>query len=281
MNYKMIADSSANVFRFDALPYCSVPLKIINQGREYVDTPQLDVFSMLEDLKKSREGSSTSCPNVYDYLEAFEGGENIFVLTITSQLSGSWQAARQAGLDYEEEHPGCRVSVLDTLSVGPETHLIMEKLGELVAKELSFEEIDRELRRYRKTTRLAFSLESLENLARNGRVSPAVAKLVGVLGIRIVGRASDEGTLQQLHKCRGEKKALQAICEEMKERGYDGGKVQIDHCMNLKGAVELKELIRKDFPEAIVEIGTCGGLCSYYAEQGGILVGYEACYEID
>ena len=144
-----------------------------------------------------------------------------------------------------------------------------------MAQGLDFDEIDAQVRAYLATTRLAFSLESLENLARNGRVNPAVAKLVGVLGIRIVGRASDEGTLQQLHKCRGEKKALTAIFDEMKERGYCGGKVWIDHCLNLKAAMALKEIICNQFPDSDVRIGTCTGLCSYYAEQGGLLVGYE------
>jgi len=103
----------------------------------------------------------------------------------------------------------------------------------------------------------------------------AVAKLVGVMGIRIVGRASDEGTLQQLHKCRGEKKALAAVFDEMKSRGYCGGKVWIDHCLNLNAAMALKDIICHEFPNSSVKIGTCMGLCSYYAEHGGLLIGYE------
>ena len=123
-----------------------------------------------------------------------------------------------------EEHPDARVCVLDTLSVGPESHLIIDKLRELILQGLPFEEIEAQIREYMKKTHLLFSLESLENLARNGRTSPAVAKLVGVLGIRIVGKASDEGTLQPLHKCRGEKRALATIVDEMKKHGYCGGK---------------------------------------------------------
>lgn len=275
MKMRIVADSSANVFALPGADYAHVPLKIINQGREYVDAPGLDVFDMLESMKASREGSSTSCPNAYEWKEAFGKAEGVFAVTITSNLSGSCAAARAAAEDYMEENPGRRVSVIDTLSVGPEAHLVMEKLAELIAQGLSFDEIDARVRGYLTTTRLAFSLESLENLARNGRVSMAVAKLVGVMGIRIVGRASDEGTLQQLHKCRGEKKALTALFEEMKSRGYCGGKVWIDHCLNLKAAMALKELIRAEFPESNVQIGTCMGLCSYYAEQGGLLVGYE------
>ena len=275
MNYKIVADSSSNVFGLSGVDYAHVPLKILNQGVEYVDVPGLDVFGMLDAMKASREGSSTSCPNVYEWKEAFGDAEAVFAVTITSNLSGSYAAARTAAEDYMEEHPGRRVSVIDTLSVGPEAHLVLDKLVELMAQGLEFDEIDKQVRDYLKTTRLCFSLESIENLARNGRCSMAVAKLVGVMGIRIVGRASDEGTLQQLHKCRGEKKALLAVFDEMKSRGYCGGKVWIDHCLNLNAAMALKEAIRAEFPESVVHIGTCMGLCSYYAEHGGLLIGYE------
>ncbi len=275
MNYRIVADSSSNVFDLPGADYAHVPLKIINQGREYVDVPGLDVFGMLEDLKASREGSSTSCPNAYEWQEAFGDAEGVFAVTITGNLSGSYAAACAAADSYREEYPERRVSVIDTLSVGPEACLVMEKLNDLINIGLSFDEIDARIRAYLKTTRLAFSLESIENLARNGRCSMAVAKLVGVMGIRIVGRASDEGTLQQMHKCRGEKKALAALFEEMKERGYCGGRVQIDHCLNLNAAMALKEMICAEFSAADVHVGACKGLCSYYAEQGGLLVGYE------
>ena len=275
MNYKIVADSSSNVFELPGADYAHVPLKIINQGKEYVDAPGLDVFGMLDSMKASREGSSTSCPNAYEWEQAFGDADGVFAVTITSNLSGSCAAARAAADAWMEEHPGRRVSVLDTLSVGPEAGLVLEKLCELMQTELSFDEIDVQIRAYMKTTHLVFSLESLENMARNGRVSMTVAKLVGVMGIRIVGKASDEGTLQQLHKCRGEKKAIQTLFEEMKAHGYCGGKVRIDHCLNLNAAMALKETIRAEFPDSHVHIGTCMGLCSYYAEQGGFLVGYE------
>lgn len=275
MNYRIVADSSSNVFELPGADYAHVPLKIINQGVEYVDVPGLDVFGMLDAMKASREGSSTSCPNAFEWQEAFGDADGVFAVTITSNLSGSCAAARAAADAYMEEHPDRRVSVIDTLSVGPEAHLVLEKLAELMAEGLSFDEIDAQVRAYLKITRLCFSLESIENLARNGRCSMAVAKLVGVMGIRIVGRASDEGTLQQLHKCRGEKKALAAVFDEMKSRGFAGGRVWIDHCLNLNAAMALKDIICHEFPECDVRIGTCMGLCSFYAEQGGLLIGYE------
>ena len=98
----------------------------------------------------------------------------------------------------------------------------------------------------------------------------------GVLGIRAVGRASDVGTLEQLHKCRGEKKALETIFSEMVSRGFQGGKVRIAHCLNSPAATRLKESILNVFPKTDIRIEPTTALCSFYAEQGGLLVGFES-----
>ena len=124
-------------------------------------------------------------------------------------------------------------------------------------------------------TGLAFMLKSLKTFANNGRVSPLLAKAIGVLGICIVGKASDEGTLEPLHKCRGEKRSLETLADVLCEEGFAGGKVSIGHCQNEEGAEQLKTLIIAKHPQASVEIHKLKGLCSFYAEMGGILVGFE------
>ena len=82
-------------------------------------------------------------------------------------------------------------------------------------------------------------LESMQNLANNGRVKPLVAKLAGLMGIRVVGRASDKGDLEPLYKCRGEIKALEAIFQRLKDDGLKTGKVYIAHCFNENAGVRL------------------------------------------
>ena len=132
-----------------------------------------------------------------------------------------------------------------------------------------------ELQQYLCRTHLLFSLESLSNFAKNGRVSPALAAIANLLGIRIVGRASSEGELEPLHKCRGEARALDAIVQEMADRGFRGGRVHIDHAENEAAAQQLCHKLRLKFPGCKPTVGRCGALCSYYAERGGLLVGCE------
>lgn len=271
----IISDSSSNLLTFDGADYTSVPLKIISDSKEYVDDAALDVEAMVNEMGVSKERFTTSCPNAYDWAEAFAGKDDIFAITITSKLSGSYAAAVGAANDIIEENPNKNIHVIDSLSTGPEMQLIIEKLKELKEKGLPFKEIKEKITSYMQKTHLIFSLQSLANLAKNGRVSNTVAKLAGVLGIRIVGEAN-EGTLKPMHKCRGEKKTLETLKNDMLEAGFKGGKVRISHCLNLESAKELKESILKLFPKSDIKINICTALCSFYAEKGGLLVGFEA-----
>lgn len=275
MNYRIAVDSSCNLFSFPGVDFASVPLKIVTDKKEYVDDEKLDCALMLEELAAYKGRSGTACPNVGEWLEAFGQGERVFALAITSSLSGCYNACVQAKEVYEQTYPGRRVSCLDSLSAGPELVLIMEKLRELIGLGLDFEEIDRRIREYMKRTHLMFMLESVDNLAKNGRISPLAAKTVGVLGIRIMGRASDEGTLEQLHKCRGQAKALQAIVREMEVHGYAGGKLRIAHCFNDSGAKELQNMIKGSWPQTDSSIMPFTGLCTFYGEKGCIMAAFE------
>ncbi len=272
---KIVTDSSSDILELKNTDFQSAPLKIITAQKEYVDDTDLDVYEMVTDLLSYKGKSSTSCPNVGDWLAAFGDADEVFCVTITATLSGSYNAAMMAKKSYEESNPGKRVFVLNSLSTGPEMALIIEKIEELIVLGHSFDDICRETERYSKKTGLLFMLESMRNLANNGRVSPLVAKMAGILGIRVVGKASDKGDLEMLDKCRGETRALENIVHHLKELGLKSGKVKITHCFNENAAKALKELICKEFKKVRVDLGRCRGLCSFYAEKGGMLIGFE------
>ena len=275
MNRKIVSDSSCDLQKLLGLPIQTAPLKIITDNKEYTDDETLSVYEMVEDLQKYKGRSSTSCPNVEDWLNVFGDAHEIFCVTITGTLSGSYHSACLARDLYEELYPGKRVFVLDSLSTGPEMALLLEKLGALLKEDKSFDEICGSIRNYQQHTGLLFVLESMKNLANNGRVNPLTAKMAGLLGIRVVGRASEKGDLEALSKCRGEKKALDATVEHMSQLGYQGGEVLLHHCFNEEAAKNLKAHILEKFPQGNVRIAPCRGLCSFYAEKGGLLIGFE------
>ena len=275
--FRIVADSAADVLSLTNTDFAYASLKIITADREFIDNETLDVEEMTEFFDSYKGKSKTSCPNTADWLDAFEGADDIICVTITSGLSGSYNSACAAKKIYEDEHEGRRVFVLDSLSAGPEMKLAIEKIEEYALDGMDYEDICKNIDQYIKNTGLVFMLRSLKNFANNGRVSPVVAKIVGIAGICIVGKASDEGTLEPIHKCRGEMRSLENIVSHLESNGFSSGKVRIAHCSNLSAAERLKQMIRTRFKTADIQIYRHRGLCSFYAEKGGLLVGFEKC----
>ncbi|MBO5913358.1 MAG: DegV family protein [Clostridia bacterium] len=272
---KIVADSSADMEDIEGILFSRAAMKIITAEREFVDNGELDVAEMVDFLSRYKGKSSSSCPNASDWIEAFGEAKYVFCVPITATLSGSYNSAVMAKKDYEEKFPDRRVFVLNTLTAGPEMTLMALKLRELILEGLDFDSVCEQIERYMQNTGLLFMLASLKNFANNGRISPIVAKAVGLLGIRLVGKASDKGDLQPLDKCRGEKSALKTIISHLKSAGLKTGRVMIGHCFNEAAADELSTMIAKEFAEVQVEIHKLHGLCSFYAEKGGLLVGFE------
>ena len=272
---KIVADSGSDLLSLSDVPYSVASLKIMTDERQFVDDADLDVAELVNYLVSYKGKSTTACPGPEDWYSGFGDAKYVFTISITGNLSGSCNSSRIAAKDYEEEYPDRRVRVIDSLTAGPEMVLIIEKLRELILLGKSFDEVSAEIDEYMKTTGLLFVLESMQNLANNGRVSPLAAKAAGLLGIRAIGRASDIGTLEMLSKSRGEKRCAPDTYNAMKELGYKGGKVRIGNVLNPAFADKLKALIIAEYPEADVQIYGSRGLCSFYAEKGGLMVGFE------
>ena len=274
MKIKIVADSSANMHTLEGVDFASAPLTIRTADREFVDDASLDVLEMVDYLSKYKGKSGSACPGVGDWLDVFGDADEIYCVTIISTLSGSYNAAMTAKAQYEEENPGKKVFVLDSYSAGPGLKLLVEKMRDLILEGKDFETVCKEVLEYKeKRSCLLFCLESLKNLANNGRTSHAVAALCSVVGIRVVGDVKDG--LHPTDKCRGEKKAIATLFKNMKEKGYAGGTVIIDQCFNEGAAKALKAAICQEFASANVRIEKTMGLCSFYAEKGGLIIGFE------
>ena len=275
MKRKIVADSSCDMWELNGVDFAVAPMTISTDNKHYVDNQELDVHLMSEELAKYKGVSHTACPSVGSWLDCYEGFDEIFVITLTGAMSGTYNSAMTAKGIYEEENENVKVHVFDSLSTGPEMRLLIEKLKEMIDEDLPFEEIVEKGQDYLNHTRLFFALKSLHNFAMNGRVSKTVASAIGVLNISIFATASEEGTIQQISKCRGEKKVVKSMIEHLENAGYHGGKVRISHADNLKLAHNVRDKILELYPHADIIVYPMGGLCTYYAEKGGLLVGCE------
>lgn len=275
MKRKIVADSSCDMWELNGVDFAVAPITISTDNKHYIDNQELDVHLMSEELANYKGTSHTACPSVGSWLDCYEGFDEVFVITLTGTMSGTYNSAMTAKGIYEEENDNVKVHVFDSLSTGPEMRLLIEKLKEMIEEDLPFEEIVEKGQDYLNHSRLFFALKSLHNFAMNGRVSKAVASAIGVLNISIFATASEEGTIQQISKCRGEKKVVKSMIEHLEDAGYHGGKVRISHADNLKLAHNVRDKILELYPNADIIVYPMGGLCTYYAEIGGLLVGCE------
>lgn len=275
MAIKLIADSSCDMFELTGIDFTSVPLTIATEEQSFTDDKTLDIPKMLEYLAHYQGRSYSACPNVDAWCKAYAGGDEIYVVTLSSNISGTYGAAVSAAQIYKEENPHVKIHIFNTLSAGPEVRMLVQKIAQLHSEGKIFEEICQLGEAYMKKTRIFFSLQSFHNFAQNGRVNKAIAKIGGMLGIRIMATASDTGTIEIVDKCRGEKGNLKKFMENLEKAGYAGGKISLAHCQNPMFAQLLADQVRSVYPEASIEVYETGGLCSYYAEIGGILLGFE------
>lgn len=275
MKTRIISDSSCNIWELEGVDFKTVPLTISTDEKTFVDDEDINVHEMLDYLVEYKDRSYTACPSVDSWIESFEGADEIYVVTLTSGLSGTFNSALVAKKLYNEQNPNVNIYVVDSLSTSSEQLLIVEKIMALKKEGCSFGEVCEKIEKYKSRTRLFFAFKSLHNFAQNGRVPKILAQAIGVLGISIIGTASEEGKVKPISKCRGSKAVITNLVNQLKEAGYKGGRLNVCHVENEDLAVLFKQKVENIYPDADINIYPSRGLCAYYGERGGIMVGCE------
>lgn len=279
MKHAIIVDSSCDIniegnFLNDTFT-ARVPLKLRVGEKEYIDDADLDIVSFMNEMRACSQATGSAAPSPEEWYNAYKNADEIFAVTITSELSGSYSSAMVGKNMILEEYPDKKIHVFDSKSAGTGPAMIVRKIQECIEKNMSFEEVVETVHGYSKKIKTYFILESMDNLIKNGRVSVLAGKLAGILGIKILGQASDKGTIELLRKLRGKGLIYKRAVEDMCLNGYNGGKVIISHCFNPEKVDYVSEMIKESFPKAEIEVATTNGLCSYYAEEKGLIIAFE------
>ena len=279
MEWKIVVDTACDFREIpnkaENVTYERVPFSLQIEDKVFVDTLDLDIDKMMEEMYASSEPARSACPSPEAYLAAYRGAKNVIVLTLTGGMSGSYNSAIIGEKMLKEENEDVNIHIIDTLSAGGENDLYLLKINELIKEGLSFDEVVSEMRKYQENSKLIFVLEKVDNLVKNGRLNKLAAAVVGLLNMRMVGEASDEGTLHLLHKVRGEKKAVSTVVDEMIKAGYKGGRVVVTHRNNEDICKKIQDKLREKFSNIEFIIVPTSGICSFYGEEGGMLLGYE------
>lgn len=278
MTWKIVTDSGSTLRDIkdlsQTIDYEIVPLSIITDAEEILDTPDIDLDYFVEQVKQAQKTSS-ACPSPEMYRQAFGDQEQVICFTITGTLSGSFNSADVARQQILEENPDRQIHIFNTYSAGPEQDLLIKKAISLIEEGLAFDDVIEQLNAYHEKTDLLFLLESIQNLVKNGRVNKMIGSLVGLLNLRLVGERSRDGRIELANRARGTKKGLKILLEEMIDKGYQGGRVEIVHMNNASLAQTMADRIRERFADVVIDIRMGTALCYYYGEENGLMIGFE------
>lgn len=279
MSYKIIGDSCTDLTeelkKDDHVQV--VPLCIDIDGYLITDDETFDQKDFLKRIAASPNCPKSSCPSPDAYMKAFDGPEDhVYVVTLSSKLSGSFDSAMLAKRLYLEENPDKKIEVFDSKSASVGQTLIALKAIQLEEEGKSFEEVVRETTEFRDNLSTKFVLESLETLRKNGRLSNIKAIIASALNIKPVMRGTEEGSIEKVDQARGINKTLLLMADLIKKdaTNFTNRTLAIAHCNNYERAVFVKDEIMKRVPFKDYFICDTAGVSSLYANDGGIVVCY-------
>ena len=278
MSFHIVCDSCTDLTEEDLKKGCYtlVPLTLLVDGEEIIDDETFDQADFLAKVAASKESVKSACPAPESYMEAYSKADDIYVVTLSAELSGSYNSAVLGKNLYEEENGTKNIHVVNSRGAATTQVLIARKLNEYASQGIPFEEVVDKIEEYTTSLRTYFVLETLEVLRKNGRLSRLSATIAGALNIKPVMIGTRDGVIQKAAQARGMKKALAKMVEHMGSEGRDLTRRQfvISHCNCYERAVYVKELIKKHLHAEDVDIVDTKGVSSLYACDGGIIVSY-------
>ena len=278
MSFHIVCDSCTDLTEEDLKKGCYtlVPLTLLVNGEEIIDDETFDQADFLAKVAASKEAVKSACPAPESYMEAYSKADDIYVVTLSAELSGSYNSAVLGKNLYEEENGTKNIHVVNSRGAATTQVLIARKLNEYASQGMPFEEVVDKIEEYTTSLRTYFVLETLEVLRKNGRLSRLSATIAGALNIKPVMIGTRDGVIQKAAQARGMKKALAKMVEHMGSEGRDLTRRQfvISHCNCYERAVYVKELIKKHLHAEDVDIVDTKGVSSLYACDGGIIVSY-------
>ena len=278
MSFHIVCDSCTDLTEEDLKKGCYtlVPLTLLVDGEEIIDDETFDQADFLAKVAASKESVKSACPAPESYMEAYSKADDIYVVTLSAELSGSYNSAVLGKNLYEEENGTKNIHVVNSRGAATTQVLIARKLNEYASQGMPFEEVVDKIEEYTTSLRTYFVLETLEVLRKNGRLSRLSATIAGALNIKPVMIGTRDGVIQKAAQARGMKKALAKMVEHMGSEGRDLTRRQfvISHCNCYERAVYVKELIKQHLHAEDVDIVDTKGVSSLYACDGGIIVSY-------
>ena len=278
MDFKIIVDSCCDLTeeireRFDI---STAPLSIDVGDQHFIDDENLDKEGLLRAMRNSSEAPKTASPGPNPFLDLYSKYENSFVVTLSKELSASYQNAVLAKDLLREESEDKFVKVFNSFSASAGETMIAYKLGELIEAGLKRDEIVEKVEKYVDEMQTLFVLDSLDNLIKAGRMGKLKGKIASFFNIKPVLGGTPEGTITLIDKARGSKRAIRKLVDKIGEKGdnLEEKVLGIAHCNALERAEYIKKQAAEEYNFREIIIVETAGISTVYANEGGIVVAF-------
>lgn len=277
MEYKIVADSSCDLNNEleSKMDVSLVPFRIDIDDSSFIDDKDIDLKKLVSTMKASPNPIKSSCPSPGDFKERYVDADSVYVVTISKELSGTYNSAILAKDMMQEEMNEKFIHVFNSRSASVGETLTALKIQECVDAKMTNEQLVEEVEKYIYNMKTYFISEDLSNLIKNGRISKTQGLIANVLNIKPIMKATDDGNIEAVEKVRGSRKAFKRLAEIISESGvkFEDRILAISHANALEKALELKaDLAGLNFKEVIIV--ETKGLSTVYVNDGGIIVSY-------
>ena len=277
MEYKIVADSSCDLNEEleSKMDVSLVPFRIDIDEASFIDDENIDMKNLVSTMKDSPNPIKSSCPSPGDFKERYLDADSVFVVTISKELSGTYNSAILARDMMLEEMKEKFIHVFNSRSASVGETLTAVKIKECIEKKMTNEQIVEKVEQYIDDMKTFFISDDLSNLIKNGRISKTQGLIANVLNIKPIMKATDDGNIETVEKIRGSKKAIKRLAELIAESGvkFEERILAISHANALQKALDLKEdLAGLKFKDVVIV--ETKGLSTVYVNDGGIIVSY-------
>lgn len=277
MEYKIIVDSCGELTEEmkKSGVYETASLSMQVGGANIVDDETFNQADFLRRVAQSPECPKSSCPSPERYMLSYKGeAKRVYAVTLSSELSGSYNSAELGKKLYMEGNEEKQIHVFNSRSASVGETLIALKIRECEEEGMRFEEVVQTVENYIEGQHTYFVLENLETLRKNGRLTGIKAMVASALNIKPVMGATPQGTICQLGQARGIKRALTKMVEQIAKECIDSKKkiLGIAHCNCPERAEEVKQMLLEKMDVKASFIVDTAGISTMYANDGGIIV---------
>ena len=277
MRYKIIIDSCGELLDEWKKDECfeSIPLTLMVGSEQIIDDETFDQAEFIDKVAACPECPKSACPSPERYMRAYDcEAEHIYAVTLSSELSGSYNSALLGRDLIMEDHPDKKIHVFNSRSASIGESLIGMKIQECEEAGMSFEEVVSTVEHYIEGQHTFFILENLDTLRKNGRLSKVKALVASALKIKPVMGSTDDGNICQLDQARGITKGLARMCELATRRAGkpEEKRAVIAHVNCPERALQVKAELEKRGNYREIVITGAAGVATVYAGDGGIVL---------